>query len=95
MAGDPLRWYDWGMTTASKFAISLPAALAKSLEKVRTRKRLSRSAAIAEAVEQWLAGQQLGDADRRYVQGYLRSPERLDDTTATASGATAGWEPWE
>lgn len=88
-------WYHYGMTTVTKLAISLPVATAKSLEKARAKKRLSRSAAIAEAVEQWVAAQQLGDADRRYVEGYLRTPERPDESSTTAKEATASWEPWE
>ncbi|MBE7484129.1 MAG: ribbon-helix-helix protein, CopG family [Polyangiaceae bacterium] len=83
------------MTTVTKLAISLPAATAKSLEKVRAKKRLSRNAAIAEAVEQWVAAQQMADADRKYVEGYLCTPEGPEETAATAKGATTSWAPWE
>ncbi|MCC6667352.1 MAG: hypothetical protein V9E82_04100 [Candidatus Nanopelagicales bacterium] len=83
------------MTTVLKLAISLPIATAKSLEKARAKKRLTRSAAIAEAVDHWIAAQQVDDADRKYIEGYLHAPEPGDEVTATAKGATSRWEPWK
>jgi hypothetical protein len=98
--GDWLReggrsWYHCGMTTVTKLAISLPTKTAATLEKLRAKKRLTRSAAITEAVDQWIAAQQLDEADRKYVEGYLHNPEKSQDSSGTAKGATAGWEPWE
>ena len=79
----------------TKLAISLPTKTAATLEKLRAKKRLTRSAAITEAVDQWIAAQQLDEADRKYVEGYLHNPEKSQDSSGTAKGATAGWEPWE
>ena len=44
------------MTTVTKLAISLPTKTAATLEKLRAKKRLTRSAAITEAVDRARAG---------------------------------------
>jgi hypothetical protein len=34
----------------------------------------------------------VSEADRRYMEAYLRQPERVDDVRAIAAQATAQWE---
>ncbi len=80
---------------AAKVAVSLPAETLRSIERVRRRVGLTRSAVFQEAVEFWLRRHLLEGEDRSYVEGYLRKPERSDESQAIASAATAAWEPWE
>ena len=47
--------------------------------------RKTRSGAVTEAIERWLQSEEVGDDERRYLEGYLRHPERAED-----SGALAG-----
>lgn len=82
------------MKTVAKVAISLPVETLRSLERVRARMRKTRSAAVAEAIEQWLRVEEVSDDDQRYVEGYLRHPDRTEETAAIAAAAIAGWEPW-
>lgn len=89
------REYEFGMKGVAKVAISIPVETLKSLEKVRSRLRKTRSAAISEAIAQWLATEELGEDDRRYVEAYLRHPERTAEIAAVAGAASARWEPWE
>lgn len=79
---------------SAKVAVSIPAETLRAVERARRREGLSRSAVFAQAVESWLQGRTVGDADRRYMEGYLRKPERPDALAAVASAATASWEPW-
>jgi metal-responsive CopG/Arc/MetJ family transcriptional regulator len=83
------------MTSVAKVAVSIPLPTAKRLERVRAKKRLSRSAAVTRAVELWLRSEEVAESDQRYVEGYLRHPERTDASTAVAEAAVANWEPWE
>ncbi|MEJ7732298.1 MAG: hypothetical protein WKG00_24210 [Polyangiaceae bacterium] len=83
------------MKNVAKVAISIPITTLRSLEKARARLRKTRSAAVTEAIENWLRTDEVGDDDARYVQGYLRQPDRTADVEATATGAVASWEPWE
>jgi hypothetical protein len=64
-----------------------------SLERVRVRK--TRSGAVTEAIEKWLQAEEVGDDDRRYVEGYLRHPERVDEAATIAGAVVTTWEPWE
>jgi metal-responsive CopG/Arc/MetJ family transcriptional regulator len=82
------------MKTVAKVAISLPVETLRSLERVRARMRKTRSAAVAEAIERWLRVEEVSDDDQRYVEGYLRHPDRTEETAAIAAAAIAGWEPW-
>jgi hypothetical protein len=95
LAGAAIRRYEIGMKGVAKVAVSLPIETLRSLERVRARLRKTRSGAVTEAVERWLCAEDLGDDDRRYVEGYLRRPERTDDAAAVASAAAATWEPWD
>lgn len=89
-----IPWYDSGMSSAAKVAISIPVETFKSLEKARARLKKSRSGAITEAVELWLASEAASADDRRYIEGYLKKPEGRE-SHALAEATTSEWEPWE
>ncbi len=80
---------------AAKVAVSLPADTLRSVERVRRKVGLTRSAVFQEAVEFWLRRHLIEGDDRTYVEGYLRRPERSDEVEAIAGAATAAWEPWD
>lgn len=85
------------MKSTAKVAVSIPLATLRRSERARRRLRKSRSAVVTEALEEWLAAREMGDADRRYVEGYARlpeTPEELAPTEAMAIEAMSGWEPW-
>jgi metal-responsive CopG/Arc/MetJ family transcriptional regulator len=83
------------MKSVAKVAVSMPVDTLRSLERVRVRLRKTRSGAVTEAVERWLRAEEVGDDERRYLEGYLRKPERNEESHAVASAAIASWEPWE
>ena len=87
--------YDSGMKRAGKVAVSLPEPTLRRLESARKRLGKTRSAAVAEAIEYWLGAREVDAEDRRYVEAYLKHPERTDETAAVASAVIAGWDPWE
>ncbi|MGA3123124.1 MAG: hypothetical protein ABSF69_20325 [Polyangiaceae bacterium] len=83
------------MKSVAKVAVSLPITTLKSLERVRARLQKTRSGAVTEAIERWLQAEEFGDDERRYVEGYLRHPERVDDAATVAGAVVATWESWE
>jgi hypothetical protein len=64
------------------------------VERLRLRLGKSRSAAVALALAQWVRDADLAEADRRYVDGYLRIPEAVDEIRAVAAQATSHWDTW-
>ena len=82
------------MARVAKIAISIPADTLKGLERARARLRKTRSAAVTEAIDEWLRGGEVDREDERYVRGYLKHPEH-DDATAVAAAVVETWEPWE
>jgi hypothetical protein len=50
---------------------------------------------VTEAIETWLRGEEVGEDDRRYIEGYLRHPESSGESAAVAQALVATWEPWE
>ncbi|MBI4957441.1 MAG: ribbon-helix-helix protein, CopG family [Myxococcales bacterium] len=83
------------MKSVAKVAVSLPVATLRSLERARARLHKTRSAAVTEAIEHWLGSAEVGEDDRRYVEGYLRCPETSRESAVIAAAAVASWEPWE
>jgi hypothetical protein len=79
----------------AKVTVSLPADTLVALERARRRLRKTRSAAVTEALDSWLKGQEVPDVDRRYAEAYLRRPEEASTTKAIATAATARWDRWE
>ena len=88
-------WYEFSMKSVAKVAVSLPVDTLKSLERVRVRLRKTRSGAVTEAIERWLQSEEVGDDERRYLEGYLRHPEHAEESAALAGAVVATWEPWE
>ena len=85
------------MSQFTKVAITLPTPTFEALERTRGQRGMTRSAAVAMAVEDWLRSLAAGESARRYVEGYLRQPETVDEsatTAAFAAVATADWGPW-
>ncbi|MGO9833395.1 MAG: ribbon-helix-helix protein, CopG family [Polyangiaceae bacterium] len=80
---------------AEKVTVSLPADTLAALGRVQRRLGKTRSALVSEALAEWLRGQDVPDADRRYVEAYLRQPDRAAESEATAAGAVAEWDRWE
>jgi metal-responsive CopG/Arc/MetJ family transcriptional regulator len=86
------------MKKTAKVAVSIPMATFRSLERERRRAKKTRSAAVTEAITEWLRSKELGEADRRYVEGYLKQPETAGEVAASeamAIDSMAGWEPWK
>ena len=83
------------MKSVAKVAVSLPVDTLKALERVRVRLRKTRSGAVTEAIERWLQSEEVGDDERRYLEGYLRHPERAEESATLAGAVVATWEPWE
>lgn len=84
------------MSNVAKVAVSLPAKTLRSLDAASRRLGRSRSAVVALAIEEWLAGNgEPSEEERRYATGYLRHPEGTAEIAAIAAAATASWEPWK
>jgi hypothetical protein len=78
----------------TKIAITVPTETYAVVERLRRRLGKSRSAVVALALEEWIRGVDLAEADRRYVEGYLRTPEAIDEIAAVAAQATSSWGSW-
>jgi metal-responsive CopG/Arc/MetJ family transcriptional regulator len=79
----------------AKVAVCIPAVSLERLDAICRRERHSRSSAVAEAVSLWLRDRIVADDDRRYVEAYLKTPERTSDVAAIANAVISTWEPWE
>lgn len=74
---------------AARIAVSLPDELYRALEGARRRAGKSRSAAVQEAVREWLLREARGELVREYEEGYRRqreSGEEIGAALATAVG---------
>jgi hypothetical protein len=81
----------------TKIAVTVPTETYAVVERLRRRLGKSRSAVVALALEEWIRGVDLAEADRRYVEGYLRipgTPENVDEIAAVAAQATSSWASW-
>lgn len=74
----------------AKVAISMPNDLFRSVEQVRRDLKIPRSAAIVEAIRDWLKRREKEKLIRQYVEGYRRHPERLSPAEAKAWLKMAG-----
>ncbi len=79
------------MTT--KIAVSLPDPQFKRLERKRRAKRISRSAAVQQAIEGWLKQTEHESAVRAYVEGYRKTPE--DTAEADAWVTVQSWGEYD
>jgi len=87
-------WYDYSMTEFTKIAVTVPTAIYTVIERLRRRLGKSRSAVVALALEDWVRKTDFADADRRYIEGYLRVPEAVHEIAAVAEQATSHWDTW-
>ena len=78
----------------TKIAVTVPTETYAVVERLRRRLGKSRSAVVALALEEWVRAVDLAEADRRYVEGYLRTPEAVDEIGAVAAQATSYWSSW-
>ena len=78
----------------TKIAVTVPTKTYAVVERLRRRLGKSRSAVVALALEEWIRGIDLAEADQRYVEGYLRTPENVDEIAAVAAQATSSWASW-
>ena len=69
---------------AAKVAISMPKEMFQSVERARREMKMPRSAAIVEAVQEWLKRREEEKMIRQYIEGYRRHPERLSPGEAKA-----------
>jgi hypothetical protein len=82
------------MSGFTKIAVTVPTETYTVVERLRLRLGKSRSAAVALALAQWVRDADLAEADRRYIDGYLRIPEAVDEIRAVAAQATSHWGTW-
>src|SRR3954462_9747810 len=78
----------------TKIAGTGPTETYAVVERLRRRLGKSRSAVVALALEEWIRALDLAEADRRYVEGYLRTPEAVDPIEAVAAQAPSHWSSW-
>ena len=87
-----MLWYRCSMSAYTKIAVTVPTATYTAMERLRRRLGKSRSAVVAYALESWMHSADSAEADRRYVEGYLRIPEAIDEIRAVAAQATSQME---
>lgn len=81
---------------AVKVAITIPESEFRQVEAIRTQLKITRSAVILKALEQWLAAQRDVQHDRQYQAAYRRRPEtpaEIDTQRVLAMPALAS-EEW-
>jgi len=84
------------MLRYKKIAVTLPTDTYEALERARGKLAKSRSEVVALAIKEWLHGLEAGAASRRYVAGYLRTPESASPADRElARVATADWSEWK
>lgn len=82
---------------AVKVAVTVPADLFRAVEAARRGRAQTRSAAVQEALRQWLRAEQRASLVRQYEAGYRRRPEsrrEIDAALATAMGLLHDDEEW-
>lgn len=67
---------------AVKIAVSVPPDLFRALEAARKRARQNRSAAVQDALRQWLKTRAEAELVREYEAGYRKRPEGRDEIEA-------------
>jgi metal-responsive CopG/Arc/MetJ family transcriptional regulator len=83
------------MTAVAKVAISMPAKTLGEVDALCRKLGRTRSSVLTEAARALLEQQHIDERDRRYMEAYLKYPERAPDSAAVASAAVAEWEPWK
>lgn len=72
-------------TQTVKVAVSLPKGRFKTLEDIRHKLSISRSALVDEALRFWMESKKKEDLIRRYEEGYIKKPESPDELKAFKS----------
>lgn len=65
-----------------KIAVSLPRGVYHAMEAIRRRRKTTRSALVAEAIQQWLSARERAEDVRRYTEAYTQMPETSDEVAA-------------
>jgi metal-responsive CopG/Arc/MetJ family transcriptional regulator len=73
-----------------KVAVSLPEEQFREIESLRKRLKLSRSALIAQAIQQLLKAYQEEEDVRRYIAGYQKHPETEEEIAEATALARQG-----
>lgn len=68
-----------------KVAVSLPKGRFKTLEDIRHKLSISRSALVDEALRFWLESMKKEELAEKYEQGYLKKPENIERIKALHS----------
>lgn len=64
-------------THTVKIAVSMPKSMFRTLEDVRRKLSVSRSALVDEAVRYWLESKRKQQLIERYEKGYMEKPEDI------------------
>ena len=88
-----IPWYDPGMKSAAKIAVSLPEKTLRSLERTRKKLKLNRSQAIQQAVTVWLATKESDPRVAEYIRGYQMAPDDPRETKGLVEAWAEGMEP--
>ncbi len=72
---------------AVKIAVSVPPALFRAVETARKQAGQNRSAAVQEALRQWLKSRAQAELVREYEAGYRRRPEDQREIQAAMQAA--------
>lgn len=84
------------MSKTTKVAVSLPAALLAEAERARARSGESRSAYFRRALEAALRLEADREAAARYIEGYRRYPETVEDAAFVQTGVSLlAQQPWD
>jgi metal-responsive CopG/Arc/MetJ family transcriptional regulator len=78
---------------AAKIALSLPDALFREVERMRKRRRTTRSALVQEALRLWLRQQAEASLVREWEEGYRRRPESAAEIAAADANARLAFDP--
>ncbi len=81
--------------TATKVAVSLPHELYLALERLRRKKRSSRSAVVQNALRRWVKEQEEAKANEEYIEAYRRMPETRQEIEEAEAMARDTWTEWE
>jgi metal-responsive CopG/Arc/MetJ family transcriptional regulator len=81
---------------AAKMAVSVPGDLYRTIERVRKRRRISRSAVVQDALRLWLRTEAEQLLVREYEAGYRARPETRRERNAALAAAVRllGCEEW-
>lgn len=80
------------MRKTEKIAISLPKEDLEAVERVRKKMGFERSAVIDKAIRFWLSSLEQKEAVQRYIEGYRKKPEDVQELKAMETAAAEAFE---